>query len=69
MKWKLSIWSISILILMFIMVIVLVLNLFGVIHLETWGIFGAVVTVFCLWLIGRLFLPGKTEQEPQDKKK
>jgi hypothetical protein len=69
MKWRLSIWSVSVLILMFIMVIVLVLNLFGVIRLETWGIFGAVVTVFCLWLLARMFLPGKTGEETQDNKK
>ncbi|CAJ37543.1 hypothetical protein [Methanocella arvoryzae] len=67
MKWKLSIWSVTILILMFIMVIVLVLNLFGIIQLETWGIFGAVVTVFCLWLLARLFFSGKAEEEPEEK--
>ncbi|WP_424359616.1 hypothetical protein [Methanocella sp. MCL-LM] len=69
MKWKLSIWSATILILMFIMFIVLVLNLFGVIQLETWGIFGAVVTVFCLWLLARLFFSGKADEEPEESKK
>ncbi len=66
MKWRLSIWSGAVL----IIILVLLLNLFGVIQLDPWGLFGAVVTIFCLWLGVRLFYPEKPKQEaPKGKKK
>ena len=66
MKWRLSIWSVAVL----IIIIVLLLNMFGVIQLDPWGLFGAVVTIFCLWLFVRLFYKEKPEQQAsKDKKK
>lgn len=52
MEIKLSGWSIALL----LIVIILVLNLVGIIHVDAWGIFGIVVTIGCAWLIYWIFL-------------
>lgn len=51
MKWKLSIWSGALLLLLGL----LVLNLLRVIRVDAWGIFGFAVTIVCLWAIYRIF--------------
>lgn len=63
MKWRLSIWSIAVL----LVIIILVLNLVGIINLDPWGLFGAALTIFCLWLLAKLFLPEKKEGEEPKK--
>jgi hypothetical protein len=52
MKIKLSPWSIALL----LIVIVLALNVFHVINVDAWGIFGIVVSVACAWAIYYIFL-------------
>lgn len=52
---KLSGWSIALL----LIAIVLALNLFGIINVDAWGIFGLVVTIGCAWLIYWVFLRKK----------
>jgi presenilin-like A22 family membrane protease len=52
MKIKLSPWSIVLI----LIIIVLVLNLFNVIKVDAWGIFGIVVSVACAWAIYYIFL-------------
>jgi hypothetical protein len=52
MKIKLSPWSIALL----LIAIVLALNVFHVITVDAWGIFGIVVSVACAWAIYWIFL-------------
>lgn len=52
MKIKLSPWSIALL----LIIIVLALNIFHVINVDAWGIFGLVVSVACAWAIYYIFL-------------
>jgi len=52
MKIKLSPWSIVLL----LIVVVLALNVFHVINVDAWGIFGIVVSVACAWAIYYIFL-------------
>lgn len=51
MKIKLSPWSLVLL----LIVIVLALNVFHVISVDAWGIFGIVVSVACAWAIYYIF--------------
>jgi presenilin-like A22 family membrane protease len=55
MKIKLSPWSIALL----LIIIVLALNIFHVINVDPWGIFGIVVSVACAWAIYYIFLRKK----------
>lgn len=54
---------------MLLVIIILVLNLIGIINLDPWGLFGAALTIFCLWLMAKLFWPEKKEEEEPAKKK
>ena len=57
MKIRLSPWSIALL----LIAIVLSLNVFHIINVDAWGIFGLVVTIVCAWAIYWIFLRKKQD--------